>query len=204
MIPAMDFEQRYAITDTAEARTRRMTKADQLRRLEAVLSAYGADPARWPAAYRAELETLIAGDADAAAMVAEEASCDRLLDAAPDIVPLASAQAAKDRLLARFDAETGGQPASASGPSATVVPFAPRAAKPVAPAHARTLWREVSVMAAALLIGFFSVSQGLLEGTRLDLSQLSSDASLSASEADDVSSIALGTTGVDVSEEDLL
>ena len=204
MIPAMDFEQRYAITDTAEARTRRMTKADQLRRLEAVLSAYGADPARWPAAYRAELETLIAGDADAAAMVAEEASFDRLLDAAPGIVPLASAQAAKDRLLARFDAETGGQPASASGPSATVVPFAPRAAKPVAPAHARTLWREVSVMAAALLIGFFSVSQGLLEGTRLDLSQLSSDASLSASEADDVSSIALGTTGVDVSEEDLL
>ncbi|MBY0225438.1 MAG: hypothetical protein K2Q28_06495 [Hyphomicrobium sp.] len=183
-----------------------MTKADQLRRLEAVLSAYGADPARWPAAYRAELETLIAGDADAAAMVAEEASFDRLLDAAPDIVPLASAQAAKDRLLARFDAETGehSASASASGPSATVVPFAPRAAKPVAPAHARTLWREVSVMAAALLIGFFSVSQGLLEGTRLDLSQLSSDASLSASEADDVSSIALGTTGVDVSEEDLL
>jgi hypothetical protein len=181
-----------------------MAKADQLRRLEAVLSAYGADPTRWPSAHRAELETLITSDADAAAMVAEEASFDRLLGAAPDIVSLASAQAAKDRLLARFDAETGGQPASTSGPSATVVPFAPRAAKPVAPAQARSLWREVSVMAAALLIGFFTVSQGLLEGTGLDLSTLSSDASLSASEADDVSSIALGTTGVDVSEEDLL
>jgi hypothetical protein len=59
-------------------------------------------------------------------------------------------------------------------------------------------------MAAALLIGFFTVSQGLLEGTGLDLSPLSSVASLSASEADDVSSIALGTTEADVSEEDLL
>lgn len=181
-----------------------MTKADQLRRLEAVLSAYGADRTRWPAAHRAELEAFIAGDADAAAMVAEEASFDRLLGVAPDIVTLATAQGAKDRLLARFEAETGGRPASMPGLSATVVPFAPRAAKPVAPAQARTLWREVSVMAAALLIGFFTVSQGLLEGTGLDLSPLSSVASLSASEADDVSSIALGTTEADVSEEDLL
>lgn len=181
-----------------------MTKADQLQRLEAVLSAYGADRARWPAAHRAELEAFIVGDLDAAAMVAEEASFDRLLGVPPDVVTLATAQGAKDRLLARFDAETGGRSGAMPGTSATVVPFAPRAVKPVAPAQSRTLWREVSVMAAALLIGFFTVSQGLLEGTGLDLSPLSSVASLSASEADDVSSIALGTTEVDVSEEDLL
>lgn len=181
-----------------------MAKADQLQRLEAVLSAYGADSTRWPAAHRADLETLITSDADAAAMVAEEASFDRLLGATPDIMTLATAQGAKDRLLARIEAETGGRPVSSPERSATVVPFAPRAAKPVAPAQARTLWREVSVMAAALLIGFFTVSQGLLEGTGLDLSPLSSAASLSASDADDLSSVALGTTDVDVSEEDLL
>jgi hypothetical protein len=181
-----------------------MTKADQLRRLEDVLSVYGADRARWPAADRAELEAFIADDSDAAAMVAEEASFDRLLGAAPDIVTLATAQGAKDRLLARFEAEAGGRLTSIPGPSATVVPFAPRAAKPVAPAQARTFWREVSVMAAALLIGFFTVSQGLLEGTGLDLSPLRSVAARSASEADDVCSIALGTTADDVPEEDLL
>ncbi len=181
-----------------------MTRADQIRRLEEVLTAYGADRARWPVADRAELDAFVVGDADAAAMVAEEASFDQLLNVAPGVVSLASVQGAKDRLLARFEAETGAPRVSTPGPSAAVVPFSPRAAKPAAPAQARTLWRELSVMAAALLIGFFTVSQGLLEGSGLDLSPLSSLASLSASEADDVSSIALGTTGVDVSEEDLL
>lgn len=181
-----------------------MKKADQMRRLEDVLSVYGADPARWPAAVRAELDAFIAGVADAAAMVAEEASFDAVLSLAPAAVTPMMAQAAKDRLLARFEAETGARAGAVPIPSATVVPFAPRATKSAASAPARGLWREVSVMAAALLIGFFTVSQGLLDGSGLDVSQLNSSASLSSSDAEDVSAIAFGMTGDDVSEEDLL
>jgi hypothetical protein len=181
-----------------------MTKADQMRRLEDVLSVYGADQARWPAADRAELEAFIARDADAAAMVAEDASFDAVLNLAPAVVAPVMAHGAKERLLARFEAEAGTRAGEIPAPSATVVPFAPRAVKLAAPAQSRGLWREVSVMAAALLIGFFTVSQGLLDGSGLDLSPLSSVASLSSSDAEDVSAIALGMTSDDVSEEDLL
>jgi hypothetical protein len=179
-----------------------MTLADQMQRLEEVLSVYGADPARWPAGDRAELVAFVGLNADAAAMVSKEASFDAVLRQAPAAVTPMIWQGARDRLLARFEAETGAGVAPC-GPAATVVPFAPRSSKP-ATAWSWGLWRELSVMAAALLIGFFTVSQGLLEGSGIDLSPLGSIASLSSSDAEDVSAIAFGMTGDDPFEEELL
>lgn len=176
-----------------------MTKSHQMQQLEAVLGSYGSDSARWPPAERAALEAFIADNADAAARLAEEASFDQLLGLAPARSSPAAAERAKDRLLARFEDEI----AASTGSSATVVPFAPRAAKAAIGVAPRSLWRELSVMAAALLIGFFTVSQGVLDGTSLDPSQLAA-ATLSTGDADDVSAIALGTTGDENSEEDLL
>ncbi len=169
-----------------------MTTSDHMQRLEAVLAAYGADASRWPSADRARLDGFVAVSAQAQARIAEERSFDTLLSTAPAAAPAAAMSAATERLFARLETEPQ---------VATVVAFKPRAHKAAAPLSARPFWRELSVMAAALLIGFFTVSQGVLDGTGLDLSPLTT---VAASDADDVSAIALGTATDETSEEDLL
>jgi len=169
-----------------------MTTSDHMQRLEAVLAAYGADASRWPAADRARLDGFVAASPQAQARIAEERSFDMLLATPPVTPPAAAMAAATDRLFARLDIEPN---------AATVVPFKPRPVRAAAPLPARPFWREFAVMAAALLIGFFTVSQGVLDGTGLDLSPLTT---VAASEADDVSAIALGTAADKTSEEDLL
>lgn len=174
-----------------------MTTSDHMHRLRAVLSAYGADPARWSAADRTVLEPFVAHSAEAQALMAVEAQFDRLLSAAPQGVATSSAERAKAGLFAKLDGEWD---AAAVSPG-VVVPFARKAARPAAPAASRGFWKEASVMAASLLIGFFTVSQGLLEGSGFDPAQLTVS---SGEEADDVTAIALGHVDAEPSEEDLL
>ncbi|MBA4132068.1 MAG: hypothetical protein C0519_11655 [Hyphomicrobium sp.] len=186
-----------AAAETMKARTKTMTTADHIHRLRAVVSAYGADPKRWPAADRALLEPFVALSAEAQALMAEEARFDGLLSAAPQGVATTSAERAKAALFAKLDGELN----AAADSTGVVVPFARKAAAPPAPAASRGFWKEASVMAASLLIGFFTVSQGLLEGSGLDPAQLTVS---SVDDADDVSAIALGHADAEPSEEDLL
>jgi hypothetical protein len=58
-----------------------------LDRLEALLAAYGADPARWPAAERDAARALLARSAAARARRDAAARLDRLLDAVPAAAP---------------------------------------------------------------------------------------------------------------------
>jgi hypothetical protein len=174
-----------------------MTTAQHMDRLRAVLGAYGADPERWPAADRMVLQSFMAQSVEAQALVAEEAQFDMLLSAAPHGVSAPAVDRSKAALFARLDGELG---AAAAAPG-VVVPFARKAVQPAAPAAARGIWKEASVMAASLLVGFFTVSQGLLDGSGLDPAQFSVS---SGEEADDVSAMALGHTDADASEEDLL
>ncbi len=53
-------------------------------RLAEIVAAFGAAPARWPAAEREAAEALMARSADARALVAEARELDVLLDMAPD------------------------------------------------------------------------------------------------------------------------
>jgi hypothetical protein len=186
-----------AAAQTMKARTKTMTTADHIHRLRAVVSAYGADPARWSAADRSVLEPFVAQSAEAQALMAEEAQFDGLLSAAPPSAAASSAERAKAALFAKLDGELN----AAADSTGVVVPFARKAVAPPAPAASRGFWKEASVMAASLLIGFFTVSQGLLEGSGLDPAQLTVS---SGEDADDVSAIALGQTDADTSEEDLL
>jgi hypothetical protein len=55
--------------------------------LQAVVDTFGGDRARWPAAARLRLATLVATDVAAARIVAEAVALDRLLDLAPSVPP---------------------------------------------------------------------------------------------------------------------
>lgn len=109
-----------------------MTSQDMTpERLEAILSAYGAQPARWPEEEREACEALIARSERARAALAEAAHLDRLLDAAPP-APAADALAARLRdLMPERDA--------------TVVPFATR------PGRARP-WHQTALARAAVVV----------------------------------------------------
>jgi hypothetical protein len=174
-----------------------MTTADYMHRLRIVLDAYGADPARWPAADRMVLEPFVAQSADARALMAAEAQFDGLLSQAGGAVPAATADRARAALFAKLDGELE---AAVAAPG-VVVPFARKVVRPPATADTRGFWKEAAVMAASLLVGFFTVSQGLLEGSGFDPVQLTVS---SVDESDDVSAIALGHADAEPSEEDLL
>lgn len=179
-----------------------MTRSDQMKRFQDVVSAYGANSARWPLADRSALEAFATSDAEAAVLLAHEASFDQVLACGTAEGSSRAAQSAKDRLLARFDLEIITTAGDETRASATIVPFAPRATPPTAAASSSSVWREVAILAAALLIGFFTVSLGLLNGSVLDLAQINQTASIS--DTDEVSAIALGAEGDDLSEEGLL
>ncbi len=174
-----------------------MTTVDHMQRLRAVLSAFGADMGRWPEADRAVLVPFVAQSAAARALIAEEAAFDALLSSAPHELPAAAAERARAALFARFDAK---EDAAVVSPG-VVVPFARKPVRSPAPAVSRGWWKEASVMAASLLVGFFTVSQGLLDGSGFDPAQLTVS---SGEEADDVTAIALGHVDAEPSEEDLL
>jgi len=180
----------------------RMNMADLMARLRAVVAAYGADSARWPAAERHALAEFIATNAEARRLIDDDAAFDAVLAAAATGAPAASVARARDSLFARL--ETGADAAGAPQPGGRIVPLARRPVPRPAAAADRGLWREAAVLAAALLIGIFTGTQGLIEGSGLDLTALTSSATSAATDSDDISELALGTAGEGLSEEDLL
>jgi hypothetical protein len=106
-----------------------MMREDRLR-LNEVLGAYGADPARWPATDR-HLAALLDG-ADAS----EARALDRLLARAS---PVAVPAELSDRIAAGLPAK----------PPVNVLPFRPRLRR------LSTIWPAAAAMAAALAIGLY-------------------------------------------------
>jgi hypothetical protein len=171
-----------------------MTTSQQLQRLQAVLDACGADRSRWPEGERAALEAFVAQNAEAQALVNREAAFDRLLAHAPGQVSVASSQRARASLFAELEAED--RPTTESNVVAMGKPRTDQR-----PRASFGLWRDLAVMAAALLIGFFSVSGGVLDGSVFDPTQLAATA---AGDAEDVSAIALGATEDEFVQEEML
>jgi anti-sigma-K factor RskA len=132
-----------------------------LDRLRAIVDAYGADPARWPAAERTAGEALLAGSAAARALVAEAADLDAALDALPALQPTPAMRRA-------------------------VLAAAPRPPTPSLLARMREGWRDFfgelggwrlagGVLAASLVLGIVSgglLSEGLSAEASPDLLQL--------------------------------
>jgi len=117
-----------------------------LDRFRAIVAAYGAAPARWPAVERAACESLLAASADAQALVGEAARLDAALDVLPALPPTPAIRAA-------------------------VLAAAPRPAAPSLIDRLRAGWSEIfgelggwrtagAVLTASLLLGI--VSGGVL------------------------------------------
>lgn len=97
-------------------------------RLGRILNAYGADPLHWPADERAAAEKLITQSAEAASLLEEAATLDRLLDMSVCPAPSPELMA---RVLAAREPE---------GWLAALWPFGP-------------IWQPVSAMAVAAVLG---------------------------------------------------
>lgn len=104
-------------------------------RLDSLLDAYGADPARWPAAERSAAQALLASDPAAQARLAQA----RLLDRALDVLPPAPAPAGD--LAARIR-------------NAARQPVTPAIPLP-APANTNSPWRFTAALAASAVIGLW-------------------------------------------------
>ena len=130
--------------------------------LRRIVAAYGADPVRWPADQREAVATFVRDNPDAADILREAETLDRLLDTAvhaPD-------RAAPSQLVARIMSQ-------ATEPS-TVVPFTP-AANPRGPSQVENTparrvirthyWPAAAMMAASLLVGIFIGGTGQLNST---------------------------------------
>jgi len=142
-----------------------MTANRDLKRLEAVLDAFGPDAARWPDAERRELFELIDRDAEAGRLFAEAEALARVMASAPS---LTATQALKARIL------QGGQAdGSATVPSRTIAGTLQAiwaSWRPLAPALP-----TAGLMAASLALGLYLGAIGLahpvFEGA-LDYAQL--------------------------------
>lgn len=123
-------------------------EAMDLRRLEELIDAYGADPARWPAAERAAAQALLAIEPAARTLQDRARRLDSALDAlppAPQVALQTGALAARIRAAARQqDATPANSPAS---PPANPLP---------APANSnRPAWRFTAALAASAVIGLW-------------------------------------------------
>ena len=140
-------------------------RQDELQRLAAVLEAYGADPAGWPAAERVALMALASADPRAARLVAEARALDRLLATPPSRDPAAEANLL-EAIVAR--AEATPQPKAETATGAEVVDLSSaRDARHRTSTARRTLrpavgtWRAAGVLAASLLVGLYLGVSGI-------------------------------------------
>jgi hypothetical protein len=138
-----------------------MTMKREIEALAALLDAFGADAARWPAGAEARFAPLLAENAEARRLVAEACALDRLLtrtaSAEPSVAPDVAARVA-DRVLAR-----GTRPVGVAPRASNVVPLprrTPLAGTPASPAKRPTEWRAVALLAASLLCGLYIGGQG--------------------------------------------
>ena len=142
-----------------------------------LLDAYGAEPARWPAAERDAALTLLARDAAARRAQAQAASLDALLDRAPVAPQSAALQA---RVLAAAPTAADRQHSPVSPPMANRA--SPRSwlgaighlVARLTPAPGS--WQPAAAMAAALVLGLIvgytvppTGSDGLVDSQNLDI-----------------------------------
>jgi hypothetical protein len=115
------------------------TETMAIERLEAIVAAYGADPARWPAAERDAAVSLLSRSEAARALIEHAAALDAALDAVPPLPPAPALRT-------------------------TVLAAAPRPAPPSPFARLRDGWRALggafgnvpatgSLLAASLVLG---------------------------------------------------
>ncbi|MDM7945499.1 MAG: hypothetical protein QUV20_04135 [Oceanibaculum nanhaiense] len=116
-------------------------QAMDLQRLEALLDAYGADPARWPAAERAAALALLAIEPAAQARLEQARQLDRVLDALPPAPAPAGDLAARIRAVARHQ----------RAPAAPVAPIP----APIPANGNRAPWRFTMALAASAVIGLW-------------------------------------------------
>ena len=116
-------------------------QAMDLQRLETLLDAYGADPARWPAAERAAALALLAIDPAAQAWLEKARQLDRALDRLPPAPAPAGDLAARIRAAARQQ----------RAPAAPVVPIP----APIPANGNRAPWRFTMALAASAVIGLW-------------------------------------------------
>lgn len=114
-----------------------------MRRLEVLLDAYGADPARWPAAERAAALALLATDPAARAWLEQARRLDRALDALPPAPAPAGDLAARIRAAAQ------------QHDAAPAVPAPTPLAGPVAANSNRPAWRFPAALVASALFGLW-------------------------------------------------
>ena len=129
-------------------------EARQRARLQAVLDAYGADPARWPEPERSELASLLERDTELSDLIGEVRALDRALDHA-------TAPQVRDGAVARVLA------AATDDDDGTVIPLdaARTLHRDTVSVPQRVAWPVAGLMAASLLVGAFLGQTDFLTGT---------------------------------------
>lgn len=137
-----------------------MTKPEMTRtRLEKLLAAYGADPARWPPADR-QAAGYLASDASLGTSLEEARRVDRMLDRLPQPQP------ASDALYARLMA--GADRAQPGGVIARLAGWLPGFGGDLS---GRALAGEAATLAVALVAGLWLAASGLaVQAESMDLS----------------------------------
>ncbi len=143
-------------------------------RLTCVVSAYGGDQERWPAADRKRLEAFLAEDPEARHLVEQARAFDTLLDAADTAAP-DTTRVLTDRLMARIAEDAGATATPApttghmTGPTTGQVVAFPggrrRDRTPRDQNEPRSMppWMAVAAMAASLVLGIALGANGYLE-----------------------------------------
>lgn len=161
-----------------------MNREISLQRLEEIVGAWGASPARWPEAERGAAEALLAASAEARRLVAAAQRLDSLLDAAPVDAPsealMARLLAARPRAVAEAPRRTPESRNRWRGLLEAVWPYG----SPAIPA---------GTLAASIMLGVMIGSSG-------DYSPLTDTTAIAAEAADD-QLIALAMADIDWPEE---
>ena len=139
-----------------------------MKRLEAVLDAFGPDAARWPEAERRELFEMIDQNAEAGRLFAEAEALARVMASAPS---LTASQALKARILkgTRIDHST----AVRSRPTSGVLQGIWASWRPLVPAIP-TAGLMAASLAVGLYLGAIGLAQPVFEGA-LDYAQMNGD-----------------------------
>ena len=139
-----------------------------MKRLEAVLDAFGPDAARWPQAERRELFELIDRDAEAGRLFAEAEALARVMAAAPSMT---ASQALKARILQGTRAD--GSTAVRARPISGVLQGIWASWRPLVPAIP-TAGLMAASLAVGLYLGAIGLAQPVFEGA-LDYAQMNGD-----------------------------
>ena len=131
-------------------------KTDHLAQLDALLAAYGANRARWPAGAAASIEILVTTDPAARRLLHEAAALDAVLTDGPEAATPAT-DALADRIMAALPARATASPNVVSLASArSSLTAKARQTSQQSPARRVPSLRAAALLAASLLIGMIA------------------------------------------------